>query len=240
MLFQDRCEAGQILASRLLRYADRPGVLVLALPRGGVPVGFEVARALRVPLDVFLVRKLGVPGRRELAMGAIASGGAVVLNDIVDALGITVDELAETIARERAELERREHLYRGDRPPPAVHGRTVILVDDGAATGASMRVAAAALRRLEPGRLVVALPVGTADACASFASEVDEAVCAETPEPFYSVGLWYSDFSQVTDDEVRALLDRAAAASPLARASGDWFRSEQSARGLAGAQKTRG
>ena len=237
MLFRDRHEAGRILASRLSHYADRPDVLVLALPRGGVPVGFEVARRLRVPLDVFLVRKLGVPGREELAMGAIGTGGAVVLNDIVDALGISDVEVAEVIARERAELERREHLYRGNRPPPDVRGRRVILVDDGAATGASMHVAVAALRRLEPEGIVVGLPVGAAGACESFETEADETVCAEIPEPFYSVGLWYSDFSQVTDEEVRALLERAAAAALAADSERGSHAADES---LTGPQETRG
>jgi putative phosphoribosyl transferase len=209
MLFRDRRDAGQVLADRLASYADRSDVLVLALPRGGVPVAFEVARRLHAPLDVFLVRKLGAPGRRELAMGAIASGGAIVLNDVVDALGVSRDQLAGTLSRERTELERREHLYRGDRPAPNVRGRTIILVDDGAATGSSMRAAIAALQRHGVGRIVAAVPVGAPRTCAELQAEADEAVCAEMPEPFYSVGLWYDDFSQTTDEEVRDLLDQA-------------------------------
>jgi predicted phosphoribosyltransferase len=211
MLFRDRLDAGQALAERLAAYRDRPDVVVLGLPRGGVPVAFEVAWTLHAPLDVFIVRKLGVPGREELAMGAIASGGVIVQNDVVDALGIPEDVVNEVIARERAELERRERLFRGDRPAPAVAGRIVILVDDGVATGASMRAAIAALRRRQAGRIVAAVPVGAAEICAALRSEADEAVCAETPQPFYSVGIWYDDFSQTTDDQVREMLERAAA-----------------------------
>ena len=211
MLFRDRKEAGQFLARRLSAYADRSDVLVLALPRGGVPVAFEVARALRVPLDVFLVRKLGVPGHEELAMGAIASGGVRVMNDdVVRALQIS-DELIDTVsAKEQRELERRQGSYRGDRPAPNLRGRTVILVDDGLATGSTMRAAIAALRRQAPKSIVVAVPVGSIETCAEFQDEADEAICAEMPEPFYAVGAWYQDFSQTTDDEVRELLHRAS------------------------------
>jgi len=209
--FSDRAEAGRVLAQALARYDGRDDLLVLALPRGGVPVGYEVAHALHAPLDVFLVRKLGVPGHEELAMGAIASGGVRVLNaDVMEHLRIPnsiVDAVAE---REQAELERREREYRGDRPPPDVHGRLVILVDDGLATGSSMRAAAAALREQQPARLVVAVPVAAAATCQEFRSEVDEVVCAMTPEPFYAVGVWYEDFSPNNDDEVRHLLDLAA------------------------------
>jgi len=212
MLFGDRFDAGARLAEQLQHYAHRPDVVVLALPRGGVPVAFEVARRLGAPLDVFVVRKLGVPGHEELAMGAIASGGVRVLNDeVVKSLGFTEREIRDIETLERAELERRERAYRGDRPPLDVRGRVVILVDDGLATGASMRAAVAALRRLEPARIVVAVPVAEPSTCAMLAKEADEVVCAVTPQPFFAVGLWYRDFSQTTDDEVRALLDRAAA-----------------------------
>jgi putative phosphoribosyl transferase len=210
MLFRDRFDAGRALAAKLARYAGRPDVLVLALPRGGVPVGFEVARALNAPLDVFLVRKLGVPGREELAMGAIATGGVRVLNEeVVAALGIPDEQIDAVTAEEQEELERRAHEYRGDRPPPDVRGKVVILVDDGLATGSTMRAAVAALRRQGPARVVVGVPVGAAETCAEFRDEADEAVCARTPEPFYAVGLWYQDFSQTTDEEVRDLLERA-------------------------------
>lgn len=210
MLFRDRADAGRALAEKLGAYADRPDVLVLALPRGGVPVGFEVARALRAPLDVFVVRKLGVPGHEELAMGAIATGGVRVLNeDVVRALGIS-DEVIDRVAEAEAqELERRERLYRGERPPAEVAGRTVILIDDGLATGSTMRAGVAALRRLGPSAIVVAVPVAAAQTCDELRREVEEVVCAETPEPFYAVGLWYADFSQTSDAEVSELLERA-------------------------------
>src|SRR4051812_36572818 len=208
MIFADRAEAGRVLASKLKKYAGRPDVLVLALPRGGVPVGYEIAVALHAPLDVFLVRKLGLPGHEELAMGAIATSGVRVLNpDVVRPLQIS-DEIIDAVAQqELRELERRERLYRDDRPPPEVHGRIVILVDDGLATGSTMRAAIAALRQQEPARIIVAVPVGAAETCAEFHSEADEVVCARTPEPFYAVGLWYSDFSQTTDEEVREFLE---------------------------------
>jgi predicted phosphoribosyltransferase len=193
----------------LAAYADRPDVLVLALPRGGVPVGYEVARALGAPLDVFLVRKLGVPGYEELAMGAVASGGVRVLNDeIVRGLGISEHGIDVAVAREMEELARRERLYRGDRPPPDVAGRTVILVDDGLATGATMRAAVAALREQQPTRIVVAVPTASPDTCEVLKAEADDVVCAITPEPFFAVGHWYEDFTQTTDDEVRELLAR--------------------------------
>jgi putative phosphoribosyl transferase len=208
--FADRTDAGRVLAAHLREYADRPGVLVLALPRGGVPVAFEVARELDAPLDVFLVRKLGVPGHEELAMGAIASGGIRIVNEqVVRALGITDDQIAAAAAAEARELERRDREYRGDRPPPAVQGRTVVLVDDGLATGSTMRAAAAAVRAQEPRHLVVAVPVGAAETCEALRGEVDRVVCAVTPEPFYGVGMWYEDFTQTTDEEVRELLGRA-------------------------------
>ena len=211
MLFQDRFEAGRFLASKLTQFANRPDVVVLALPRGGVPVGFEVAKALNAPLDVFVVRKLGLPGQPELAMGAIASGGVRVLNeDVVRALGIP-DQLIDAVAaKEQSEVERREREYRDGRPPIDVRGRTVILVDDGLATGSSMRVAAAALRQKQPAQIVVAVPVASPATCAEFQSEVDKVICAVTPEPFWAVGQWYRDFSQTSDEEVRDLLRRAA------------------------------
>ncbi len=195
------------MAGRLADYAGRGDVLVLALPRGGVPVAFEVARALEAPLDVFLVRKLGVPGREELAMGAIATAGVRLLNDeVVQRLRIPARVIDRVAAVERAELERREREYRDDRPPPEVAGRTVILVDDGLATGASMRAAVVALRRRHPARIVVAVPIASPATCEEFRDLVDEVVCAQTPEPFHAVGLWYDDFSQTTDDQIRALL----------------------------------
>ena len=209
MKFRDRADAGRELAGQLAHYAGRSDVLVLALPRGGVPVGYEVAEVLGAPLDVFLVRKLGVPGHEELAMGAIASGGVRVLNErVVRPLGITDAVIKAVEAEERRELERRESAYRGSRPPIDVHGQTVILVDDGLATGASMRAAVVALRRLEPARIVVAVPVGAPDTCAELEKEADEVVCVSEPEPFFGVGMWYRDFSPTTDDEVRELLSR--------------------------------
>jgi predicted phosphoribosyltransferase len=219
--FRDRYEAGRLLAEQLTAYAGRPDVLVLALPRGGVPVAYEVARALGAPLDVFAVRKLGVPGHEELAMGAIASGGVYVLNDeVVQALRIPSRVIEAVAARELRELGRRERAYRDGRPAPVVRGRTVILVDDGLATGSTMRAAVAALRRLGPARVVVAVPTAAPATCAELRREADECACAITPEPFYAVGLWYEDFSQTTDDEVRDLLARAAApASPATSGS---------------------
>jgi predicted phosphoribosyltransferase len=215
MYFRDRREAGRQLAKHLAAYANRPDVLVLALPRGGVPVGYEVAQALHAPLDVFLVRKLGLPGHEEFAMGAVASGGVRVLNrDVVEQLHIP-DEVIDAVARrELQELERRERAYRGDRPFPDVRGKIVILVDDGLATGSTMRAAAEALRQQGPARVVVAVPAGSPETCNEFRQEVDEIVCAITPEPFYAVGLWYDDFSQTTDDEVRALLAAAQQQEP--------------------------
>jgi predicted phosphoribosyltransferase len=211
MLFADRMEAGEELAKKLMRYAGRPDVIVLALPRGGVPVAFEVARALHVPLDVFVVRKLGLPGHEELAMGAIASGGVRVLNhDVIRAVDIPEDVIEEVAAAEQQELERRERMYRGDRPPPDVRGRTVILIDDGLATGSTMRAAVAALRQQQPARIVVAVPVGAPETCDEFQQKADEVVCASTPEQLHAVGLWYRDFSQTTDEEVRELLERTA------------------------------
>jgi putative phosphoribosyl transferase len=209
--FRDRAEAGRRLAEKLVEYAGRPDVLVLALPRGGVPVAFEVARALEAPLDVFVVRKLGVPGHEELAMGAVASGGACVLNDdVIGPLSIPDRVIRAVAARELQELERRERLYRGDRPPPDVRGRIVILVDDGLATGSTMRAAVAALRRLGPDLIVVAVPTAAPTTCAEIGLEADGCICCITPDPFYAVGVWYEDFSQTTDEEVRDLLEHAA------------------------------
>jgi predicted phosphoribosyltransferase len=211
MLFRDRKQGGRVLAVHLNHYANRPNVIVLALPRGGVPVGYEIATALDVPMDVFLVRKLGVPNQEELAMGAIASGGVRVLNeDVVQALHLS-PELIDTVAtEEQHELERRERAYRDDRPQPEVRGRIVILADDGLATGSSMRAAIKALRLLEPARIIVAVPVGARQTCEELRREADEVVCARMPEPFYAVGAWYADFAQTTDAEVYQLLQRAA------------------------------
>jgi predicted phosphoribosyltransferase len=217
MPFRDRREAGRYLATKLTQYANRSDVLVLALPRGGVPVGHEVSCALRAPLDAFLVRKLGVPGREELAMGAVASGGVLVLNrSVVEELHIDRTVIDAVSNAELRELQRQERLYRGSRGFPEVRGRTVILVDDGLATGATMWAAAAALRRQAPARIVVAVPVGAPQVCAAFRRQVEESVCAITPERLHAVGTWYEDFSQVPDDEVRALLAAAnSAISPL-------------------------
>jgi predicted phosphoribosyltransferase len=207
--FRNRTDAGRRLAEKLAAYANRPDVLVLALPRGGVPVGCEVARALGAPLDVFLVRKLGVPGYEELAMGAVATGGVRVLNDeIVRGLGISEHEIDAAAARELQELARRERLFRGDRPPPDVAGRTVILVDDGLATGATMRAAIHALRQQQPAGIVVAAPTASPDTSEALKAEADDVICAMTPEPFFAVGHWYEDFTQTTDGEVRELLAR--------------------------------
>jgi len=210
-VYRDRRDAGKRLAELLSAYAQRPDVLVLALPRGGVPVAYEVARALNAPLDVFLVRKLGVPGHEEAAMGAIASGGIRVLNDeVIRALRIPEQVVEQVAAREQRELERRERLYRDDRLPPDVKGRTVILIDDGLATGATMRAALRALRHQRPARLIVAVPVGARSACLELLGEADEVICARTPEPFFGVGWWYQNFEQTSDQEVHELLAQAA------------------------------
>lgn len=210
MIFRNRTEAGRRLAKELEHYAGRPDVVVLGLPRGGIPVAYEVARGLQAPLDVFVVRKLGMPGQEELAIGAIATGGVRVVNDdLLARLRVAPQIVDEIAAREERELERRERTYRGPRGPLPLAGRTVILVDDGLATGASMRAAAMALRRLSPARIVVAVPVGAAETCEELARLVDEMVCAETPEPFWAVGNWYEDFSQTSDEEVHLLLERA-------------------------------
>jgi putative phosphoribosyl transferase len=211
--FRNRTEAGQLLAKKLTAYANREDVVVLGLPRGGVPVAFEVAKALNAPLDICLVRKLGVPGHKELAMGAIASGGVRVLNyDVVSWLkvsGKTIDKVAQ---KELRELQRRDRVYRGDRPPADVRNRTIIVVDDGLATGSTMRAAVAVLREQQPQSIVVAVPVAPSETCKALSAEVDEVVCIVTPEPFYAIGLWYENFAQTTDEEVRELLsDRLSA-----------------------------
>lgn len=209
--FEDRREAGQHLAERLSRYAGED-ILVLGLPRGGVPVAYEVAKKLNAPLDIFTVRKLGVPGHEEYAMGAIASGGVRVLNDeALRELGITAAEIEDAIEEEQEELERRETLYRRDRPAPALEGRTVLLVDDGMATGASMTAALKALRQHNPARVIVAVPAASRTVCEQLEALVDEVVCGITPEPFMAVGVWYEQFEQTTDQEVQQLLDRAEA-----------------------------
>lgn len=217
VLYRDRADAGVMLAGLLGRYARRDDVLVLGLPRGGVPVAYQVARALGAPLDVFLVRKLGVPGREELAMGAIASGGVRVVNrQLVDNLGIPPAVVERTVQAEARELDRREHAYREERPPPQVAGKVVLLVDDGLATGSTMRAAIAAVRRLSPARLVVAVPTAPAVTCQELRQEADEVVCASTPPRFRAVGLSYREFPQVSDEEVRKLL-RVARATTVAR-----------------------
>ncbi len=213
--FRDRHDAGRRLADALLEYAGRNDVLVLALPRGGVPVGYEVALAIDAPLDVMQVRKLGVPGHEELAMGAIASGGVRILSDnVVETLGIPERVIAIVAAAEEHELDRRERIYREGRPFPEVRGRIVILVDDGLATGSTMRAAAAALRAQGADRLVAAAPVAPKETCDALRALVDDVICAVTPESFLAVGEWYEDFTQTSDTEVRDLLRRAAAARP--------------------------
>ena len=205
--FHDRKDAGRQLAARLMSYARRPDVLVLALPRGGVPVGFEIASALRVPLDVIVVRKLGVPGHEELAMGAIATGGVRVLNtEIIEQLGIPEGVINQVATYEQQEMERRERLYRGDRPPYDVHNRIILLVDDGIATGATIRAAATAIRQQQPRRVIIAVPVAALLTCLEFASEGEELVCLMKPEVFFAVGFWYEHFAPTTDAEVRDLL----------------------------------
>jgi putative phosphoribosyl transferase len=218
MLFRDRTDAGRVLAGRLAAYANRPGVIVLALPRGGVPVGYEIARSLHVPLDVFLVRKLGVPGHEELAMGAIASGDIRVLNEtVIRGLGIP-DRVIDQVANEELrELERREQEYRGGRPAPRVRDQTVILVDDGLATGSTMQAAVEAVRQQSPARIIIAVPVGAPEACAELRQEADEVVCVRTPDPFFAVGMWYQSFAQTTDEEVRDLLACAANGDKVTR-----------------------
>jgi putative phosphoribosyl transferase len=208
-IFEDRAAAGRALAERLERFGGRPDVVVFGLPRGGVAVAREVAQALRLPLDVAIVRKLGVPGLEELALGAIGPGGIAVYNhDVIETLRLTGDQIADIVARERDELVRRELRYRGDRSFPDVRGKTVILVDDGLATGATMLAAIAALRVRAPARIVAAIPVAAPETCELVRRSADEVVCCATPEPFGGVGAWYDDFRQLDDDAVRSLLDR--------------------------------
>ena len=209
--FPNRAEAGRLLGLKLSKYAGRDDVIVLGLPRGGVPVAYEVAQALRVPLDVFIVRKLGVPGFEELAVGAIASGGVRVLNEDVARALPNADEIIESVtAKETAELQRREQSYRDGRPAPELRDKTIILIDDGLATGATMRAAVLALHQQQPARIVVAVPIASRTVCHELAIVADEVVCAETPEPFYAIGLWYEDFEQISDAEVCDLLAQAA------------------------------
>jgi predicted phosphoribosyltransferase len=211
MIFRDRSEAGAILAVTLAAYVQQPNTIVLALPRGGVPVAYEIARRLGLPVDVFIVRKLGVPGQNELAMGAIASGGIRYINkDVTSELGIDEQTIDAVSNREEKELERRERLYRRGRPPLEVRGKTVLLVDDGLATGSTMLAAIAALRQSGPAKIVVAVPAAARETCSKISREVDEIVCAAMPEPFRAVGQWYLQFPQTTDEEVRDLLSRAA------------------------------
>ena len=208
-LFRDRVEAGELLGQDLSQYRDRDDVVVLALPRGGVPVAREVARALGVPFDVFVVRKLGVPGHEELAMGAIASGGIRLVNDeVVNALGIPANVIDSVAMSEQLELDRREQLYRGNRAPIGLTNKTVIIVDDGLATGSTMRAAVMAARQHQPARVIVAVPVGAPSTCAALAREADDVVCVRMPDPFVAVGLWYRDFSPTSDNEVRSLLGK--------------------------------
>jgi predicted phosphoribosyltransferase len=210
--YGNRAEAGRALASALGKYAGRSDLVVIGLPRGGVPVAYEVAQALGAPLDVFIVRKLGTPGQEELAMGAIATGGVRVLNqEVISALGIDRLEVNAVASRELAEITRREELYRGGRPRPDLRGRTVIVVDDGLATGSTMRAAVQALRQHAPREIVVAVPVGSVEACELLEQEADKLVCLVRPEFFLAVGAWFEDFTQTTDQEVKELLDRAEA-----------------------------
>ena len=210
-IFKDRRDAGRKLAQKLSAYANRSDVIVLALPRGGVPVAYEVALALNAPLDIFTVRKLGLPGHEELAMGAIASGGARVINqDVVRTFSIPQGVVEAVAKQELKELERRERACRGDREMREIHDRTAILIDDGLATGASMQAALMGLRARDPARIVVAVPTAPLETCEAFQQLVDEMICTTTPEPFYGVGQWYEDFSQVTDEQVQTLLEQAS------------------------------
>ncbi len=209
--FHDRAEAGKLLAAKLANYANRSGALVLALPRGGVPVGFEIAQTLNLPLDICLVRKLGVPGQEELAMGAIAPDGIMVLNnDVLRSMKISRQALLEVASREKQELDRRMQAYRGDRPIPQIRDRLIILVDDGIATSSTLRAAITALQKQHPQGIVVAAPVAPATVCEALKNLVQDVVCLATPEPLYSIGMWYKDFSQTTDEEVCQLLKQAA------------------------------
>jgi predicted phosphoribosyltransferase len=211
MVFSDRADAGRILASKLTNYKGRTDTVILALPRGGIPVAYEIGKELGVPVDVFVVRKLGVPGQEELAMGAIATGGMRIINyDVVEQLGINQETIDAVTDQERKELRRREQLYRGERPPREIRGRSVILVDDGIATGSTMRAAIAALRQLGPARIVVAVPVASPETCQQIGAEVDEIICAATPQSLHAISQGYERFEQTTDEEVRDLLGRAA------------------------------
>lgn len=215
MIYRDRSDAGRRLAAALAHHAGDPSLLVLGLPRGGVPVAAEVADALGAPLDVYVVRKLGVPGQRELAMGAIASGGVRVMNErVLRAAGVPAEAIEEVTREEELELERRERSLRGERPPPEVEGRTIVLVDDGIATGSTMRAAIAALQARGAGKVIIAVPVAASETCAELAEEVDEVVCAATPDPVRAISIWYEDFEQTTDAEVRELVERAAGRDP--------------------------
>jgi putative phosphoribosyl transferase len=208
--FRDRRDAGRKLAQELLHYANRSDVTILALPRGGIPVALEVALALNAPLDILIVRKLGLPGQEELAIGAIASGGIRILNDdIIRILNIPEEVINIVVHQELQELKRREQSYRGERPAPEIRDRTIVLVDDGLATGASMRAAVAGLRVRHPARIVVAVPTAAREVCDALSHEVDEVVCVMTPEPFFGVGRWYEDFRQISDEDVRILLEQA-------------------------------
>ncbi len=209
-IFRDRAEAGQLLAESLEAYAGRPDVIVLAIPRGGVPVGYEVAKRLHVPLDLLLVRKLGVPFHPELAMGAISSGGALVVDsELMDSLGLSTRDLAAAVEREHAELERREREFRGSTPPLDITGKTVIVVDDGLATGSTMQAGIETLRARDPASIVIGVPVAPRETCDLLRDRVDQLICLVSPPRFYAVGVWYFDFSQTTDGEVRAILERA-------------------------------
>lgn len=217
MRYANRRQAGAYIAQSLARYRDDPDVVVLALPRGGVPVAYEVAQFLRAPLDVFVVRKLGMPGHEEFAMGALATGGVMVMNPDLAHIELPQRVVDAVAAREQVELERRERLYRGEHPPLPLAGKVVILVDDGLATGSTMLAAATAVKRQHPKKVIVAVPVAAAQTCATLQSVVDEVLCAQTPEPFHAVGLWYDDFGQTSDAEVRALLDAAHQGAAAAR-----------------------
>jgi predicted phosphoribosyltransferase len=211
-LFTDRTDAGRQLAESLAAYTGDPSAIVLALPRGGVPVGYEIARRLNAPLDVYIVRKLGVPGHEELAMGALASDGTCVVDEeLIESLGVNANALEAVVRREIDELRRREVAYRDARPEPDIRGKTAIVVDDGLATGATMRAAATALRQRDPAAIVAAVPVAAPRTCANLQRVVDRVVCAYTPEPFHAVGLYYANFEQTSDEEVRRLLARAEA-----------------------------
>lgn len=211
-IFSDRSAAGKLLSEKLREFANRPDVIVLALPRGGVPVAYEIAKALNAPLDVITVRKLGVPGQEELAMGAIASGGVIVMNnDMLPYLSISDKEIGEIIERERAELKRREMLYRGKRPAPSIQGKTVILVDDGIATGMTLQATIEVIKQQHPASLIIAVPVAAGTSCAEFNEPANQqiCICLETPEPFLAVGQWYQNFDQTTDDVVIRLLSKS-------------------------------